>query len=518
MAGPGNRKSKGCARCRSLKSKCDEQRPKCGRCRTADAPCEYRPDKPIDFKSMNSKIASRYKVTEPRKEKKDSVRRGKAGLPDNDGQAALTSNIKVQQASKGPPLFHSLSTHWEDPALCLFFQDYVLQADDAGFGFLDNFPKLYGTSSDEAFKNAVSAISLASFSNQVRCVDLGVAAKKSYGKALLSVKKALQDPSRSTSHATLASILTLNMYDMVCEDIPPKVLWGSHADALGMILRMRGGIDQFKSPISGATAQVAHGVVSCYNLDRRLPPGPESILWEKSVDAATCTPFEQIGLAYNRIARIIPAADTALSDLQMGQESAQRLLQAISMCQVEDRAYRSWVASTEHPFVYETLDKSLFDASKDDRAATLPPEIHVYPSVWAPGLWNTYRAARIVLLQTVSACIEKAARHPELAKKFFNSSIMQQSILIDIDKMVNEICSSIPYILGDIRGKTWAPKDAERVKAWGGFTSLWVLRVLIGVPALGPERKEFVIKQLHYIAGKMGIRQAGNIALIGYYT
>jgi hypothetical protein len=195
-------------------SKCDEQRPKCGRCRTADAPCEYRPDKPIDFKSMNSKIASRYKVTEPRKEKKDSVRRGKAGLSDNDGQAALTSNIKVQQASKGPPLLHSLSTHWEDPALCLFFQDYVLQTDDAGFGFLDNFPKLYGTSSDEAFKNAVSAISLASFSNQVRCVDLGVAAKKSYGKALLSVKKALQDPSRSTSHATLASILTLNMYDV----------------------------------------------------------------------------------------------------------------------------------------------------------------------------------------------------------------------------------------------------------------------------------------------------------------
>lgn len=468
---------------------------------------------------MNSKIASRYRVAsvEPKKEKRDpSVRRGTAGSPGND--QVVMSNPYSQQASKGPPLLRSLRTHWEDPALCLFFQDYVLQTDDAGFGFLDNFPKLYGTSSGEVFRDAVSAISLASFSNQVRSANLGVAAKKSYGKALLSVQKALQDPSRSTSHATLASILTLNMYDMVCEDIPPKVLWGSHADALGMILRMRGGTDQFKSPISGATAQVAHGVVACYNLDRRLPPGPESILWERSVDAATCTPFEQIGLAYNRIARILPRADTALSSLHAGQDSAQRLLQAISMCQVEDRAYRSWVAANSHPFIYEILDRSLFAATKDERAATLPPQIHVYPNVWAPGLWNTYRAARIVLLQTELACIEKAARHPELVEKFPNSTVILQTIHLAIGKMVGEICSSIPYILGDIQGKSWAPKNAERVKAWGGFTSLWVLRVLMGVPALGPTRKDFVIKQLHYIAEKMGIRQAGNIALIGYYT
>jgi len=115
-----------------------------------------------------------------------------------------------------PPLCMSMSTHWKDPALCRFFSDYVLKSNEVAIspGYLNHLPKIYSEATDEILTHAVSAVSLASFSNQVRSTDLLISARKSYGKALVLLKKALSTPEQVRSDGTLAGVFFCNMYEV----------------------------------------------------------------------------------------------------------------------------------------------------------------------------------------------------------------------------------------------------------------------------------------------------------------
>lgn len=136
----------------------------------------------------------------------------------NSSQQALTTRRSIGgiHLINSPQLCANVATDWENPALCRFFSDYVAEKDDvaAGPGYLNHLPKLYGEYTDDILTHAVSAVSLASFSNQVRSDELLVSARKAYGKALILVKKALESPSRITSDGTLAGVFFLNMYEV----------------------------------------------------------------------------------------------------------------------------------------------------------------------------------------------------------------------------------------------------------------------------------------------------------------
>jgi hypothetical protein len=67
-----------------------------------------------------------------------------------------------------------MSTNWTDSALCRFFSDYVVEANEVKVspGYLNHLQKLYGEGTDDIITHAVSVVSLASFSNQVGSEDL----------------------------------------------------------------------------------------------------------------------------------------------------------------------------------------------------------------------------------------------------------------------------------------------------------------------------------------------------------
>jgi hypothetical protein len=117
-----------------------------------------REDQPV---SLKSKISTHY-----RRKRKGPSYGGSSPKP-------ISGNSEEDPRTIAP-LFTRMSTRWEDPALSLFSKDYVLEADvvNAGPGFLENFPKLYGISNEAVLPNADLAVSLASFSNKVRSNDL----------------------------------------------------------------------------------------------------------------------------------------------------------------------------------------------------------------------------------------------------------------------------------------------------------------------------------------------------------
>jgi hypothetical protein len=125
-------------------------------------------------------------------------------------------------------------------------------------------------------KQAVSAVSLATFSHQVGAEKFLIKARKEYGKTLVLLLEAISG-GQLTSDSTLAGVLCLNMYEVrVCTQIfavwylliqmfsgdePARSIWETHSDALSMILQARGTLSQFTLPVCGGICRGAHRVI-----------------------------------------------------------------------------------------------------------------------------------------------------------------------------------------------------------------------------------------------------------------
>jgi len=115
------------------------------------------------------------------------------------------------------PTIRNMSTDWNEHALCRFYADYVVDTDDLHLspGFLDSPPRLRNNlgSKNIVLGEALSAVSLANFSNQVRSKTLQIQGRKSYGRGLAQLHKALSE-GLLTSDDVLAGVILLNMYEV----------------------------------------------------------------------------------------------------------------------------------------------------------------------------------------------------------------------------------------------------------------------------------------------------------------
>jgi len=123
----------------------------------------------------------------------------KPSTPDDKPEETLQqpSSGAIIRHADVTPIRNQLSTDWQDVAMCRLFADYVLETDDLHFspGFLDKLPKLYNkvATRESVLGQALSAVSLANYSNQVYSKDMLIQARKSYGKGLTALHKALSE-------------------------------------------------------------------------------------------------------------------------------------------------------------------------------------------------------------------------------------------------------------------------------------------------------------------------------------
>lgn len=68
---------------------------------------------------------------------------------------------------------------------------------------------------------------------------------------------------------------------MISGDKPMLNQWGTHADALSMLLRLRANSDQFTSERSGGIARGAHGVVVSVRIGLKVDDVDHSIDFQK---------------------------------------------------------------------------------------------------------------------------------------------------------------------------------------------------------------------------------------------
>ena len=105
----------------------------------------------------------------------------------------------------------------QDDAARLFFNDYVVDRSVISSGLFAYIPDIYAKSpTGSALSKTISAVGLASFSNDKRDPQILKAAAGKYAAALRSIYAALADPIHARYDETLMTVLLLALYEEVC--------------------------------------------------------------------------------------------------------------------------------------------------------------------------------------------------------------------------------------------------------------------------------------------------------------
>ena len=203
---------------------CDEQKPSCARCERAGRQCPgYRVPGDMIFRSMNATAENKSLKPRRRLNKANQAKaivsagsRSQSSDSQSSGRCysnAILANRRSSASSERPG--QPMPTDWDQQAICLFFEDYVIPVEMGRGGYLSFLPDLYRQHQDIAYlSKALHAVSMASLANRTSMSHLVVRARRSYGEALTLINVALNDERLAKSDELLASLMLLTKYEV----------------------------------------------------------------------------------------------------------------------------------------------------------------------------------------------------------------------------------------------------------------------------------------------------------------
>jgi hypothetical protein len=141
--------------------------------------------------------------------------------------------------------------------------------------------------------------------------------------------------------------------------------------------------------------------------------------------------------------------------------------------------------------------------SSEGEPLVYPAQIHVFIDIQHGAMWIAYWCARLQLLSAI-----------RWGQNFLSSALDQQvpddlrrnSFTRALD-VVDEICGSIPYMLGDI-GPTWEIQLGSSGKAIGAFFATQALHMANSMECLSLSQSRWIQERLVYIGHARGIKAA----------
>ncbi|KAH7308882.1 hypothetical protein B0I35DRAFT_482646 [Stachybotrys elegans] len=186
---PRPKYSRGCHACRRMKVKCDEQKPQCKRCVRGGRKCPGFPEI-SNFLSMNSDFEQGSEPLRTRHIDK------------------LHGNLPLLAS---PASILSPSTDWEQQAKAYFFANFVspdvMSTVPGHMHFLHSLLRAHGHV--PVLRDAMRAVSVASFANVSGSSSLQTYSHQLYGQALRSIRDAVASYTVQDSSAIMASMYLL---------------------------------------------------------------------------------------------------------------------------------------------------------------------------------------------------------------------------------------------------------------------------------------------------------------------
>ena len=138
-----------------------------------------------------------------------------------------------------------------------------------------------------------------------------------------------------------------------------------------------------------------------------------------------------------------------------------------------------------------------------------PGKVDMYFDIQVAAVWNTSRAAQILLLDLVSRISAKIDPSS-------NNGLEQRDLLF----LVESIVSSIPFLLAEdlqvfLRNTNGCPKEITNPgRSAGGLLLMHPLFVISRLPLASPRLRAYVKDCLEWITTRMGIGQASVLAQV----
>ncbi|KAL6722057.1 hypothetical protein ACLMJK_001162 [Lecanora helva] len=392
----------------------------------------------------------------------------------------------------------------------MFFSDYVIQPKEStvGFGFLENLPSLLTKEGGASpARETVSAVALMSLAHRSSCFDYLVSeARQCYGNAMRLLVKALQDPDAWHRDSTLATVLCLGAYETLSGDLPSGTQWTSHLNILEFLLCVRL-TNQHVSPESRHLSYNAQFSLQLRNLSQRRRPNKEAMIMLNDADRDPA--IKRMGFLVYITCYLLASADELISQAISGQGSLSALSAVTAQGRQLDAQLAEWGANASGNFAYQIL--SPFAGSCIGRRVSSQdgPTVHLYSSFSMACLWNFHRCTRIMLNRCMTHCVTESEKLDKSSPARTDMPTIQMQLTSLITSLIDDICASVPYLLGEIDQQGNLQRSTQN-RAVGGLLLIWPLRVAFDIGCAKPAQKVWIRRQLTYIKNIYGINGAVN--------
>ena len=174
-----------------------------------------------------------------------------------------------------------------------------------------------------------------------------------------------------------------------------------------------------------------------------------------------------------------------------------------------DARLAEWSSKLSGNFRYESVDALTNLALSGTCAPQTASAVHIYSSISMAYLWNLHRCARILLNDSLIYCLLRSEELNIANVVRDEQSDSRAELSEKISGLVDDICASVPYLLGEINQEGNLQRSPHN-RAVGGYFLLYPLRVTLALNRASPAQNMWIVKQLEYIKNIFGIQGSVN--------
>ncbi|CAF3573687.1 unnamed protein product, partial [Fusarium graminearum] len=413
---------------------CDEGQPACSRCVKSGKTCDgYRIQSQFIFRDETTKTRAKHR----QKKVENHPRPGQivSSFTTLGRFSASYSDIAITI----PCAFR---TSKEDVAINNFYNSTVdnLPNEDPTRHLHQQLPSLYFQSQQgSVLRLATKAISYASAANIIpQAVHLS---GKSYTKALSALRTAIQDPNLPFSDETLYAVLLLCGYEEgMLTGIKTKMrepslrsAWGSHVDGAATLIKARG--------TSSSQSRLFHDMFSFVRKSVVLGQMQTLMPVDETFFKNTVPSYEDPEDRLVSLAARVSQLQCSCYQLDTSKDVSPTETEILISDATElDSDLSIWASSLLPQWSYATA----VNISNPGRADYTPQVIHRYTDRYIARIWNLYRVSRLIIQSILLRTTTRLSASTEDTSNVDQRNRIERVIM----ELVDDICSSVPYFLG----------------------------------------------------------------------
>ncbi|CEI70787.1 unnamed protein product [Fusarium venenatum] len=478
--------------------KCDEMHPTCSRCVKTNKKCVgYRDQSDLMFRDETTRTQTRFRQWETRNRGSDSTSASTTSLSLLLARASkwMYDNCVTPVDGLFPPI--------QDVVVCYFYHNTLgtISDKDPVHSLHSQLPNLYSRSDlGSALRLATEAISYATSTKLMQ--EAALLSRKRYIQAIKAIGKAIQDPQEMVNDQTLYAILLLSGYETISRDPDTTQSWGAHVDGAAALVKFRSTIEAH-SPLSR----------SMFGFVRK-----SVVIGHMQI----CRPIDEIFCASD----VTASSDKSPEDQLMAMAAKIPNLQYRSNClftqtqdartgDVEDLFYRARALDREIADWARTLPttwsySAAVNIDNMTNSKFTPCQIHRYPDFYIARVWNFYRVSRLILQSVLLRATSWMSISTDLNE--FSDERKPEGSSIEL---VNDICASVPFLLGHDLSKMKVVAKGGRIKQertsgsrvkksgsthTGRFSLIWPLYVACSASSVPEAQRDWMHMQLRLLA------------------